>query len=423
MEISASFSFGRVAYHHDVREGALPKNVDPSLTHSNVVLIDNLHGRTVEEYTNEKFQPVIDAYNKGKKPCLQIKSTYSEWHFTKGKSKCPLVYEAVAQLGDHPTLGHIWYENTGSNGLKQFYISQYKDVVEHFKETYPYLEILWATVHMDEPEGTPHLHIAFQPVGDAYKQGLKRQVSIGNALSCDGIERLEKRKDAEKEGYQLTRLYKAMEDYMKDKVMSKNIEKLIGEELTLKERVSGRKHDDVQRYAYKAQKANEEVKKETESLKEEKEALVSDLNNIREELTQKALERDEVEENTLKAQKALIEAENALSAKKEELNALDKLKESLESMISDTINRFYKALGAIDKALDRFCKNKKLSEEELQRYDKATSKQISYTEKGKSLIYKSLEAYKDKDTSTVIDTNNALNTLIDDMEEDEDLDL
>lgn len=33
------------------------------------------------------------------------------------------------------------------------------------------MRIILATVHMDEPKGTPHMHILVQPIGEGYKQG------------------------------------------------------------------------------------------------------------------------------------------------------------------------------------------------------------------------------------------------------------
>ena len=192
VEISASFSTGHTAYKHDIREGQIPKNVDQSLSHYNLVLVDKLQGKSIEEYTDEKMQPYIDEYNaKKKRPCLRINKSYSEWHKTESKNKtCPLVYEACVQIGDHETLGKIWYENQKSEGLRQFFIKQYTDILEHMQKEYPHLEIVWATIHMDEPHGTPHLHIAYQPIGGKYKQGLSHQISICNALTCDGIERV-----------------------------------------------------------------------------------------------------------------------------------------------------------------------------------------------------------------------------------------
>ena len=59
-EISASFSTGHVAYYHDIREGNPPKIVDPALSRYNCVLVDELHGRTIEQYTNERMQSYID---------------------------------------------------------------------------------------------------------------------------------------------------------------------------------------------------------------------------------------------------------------------------------------------------------------------------------------------------------------------------
>ena len=64
MEIGAGFSLGRVAYNHDMRIGKLSNNIDPSRTKDNIVLVDNLKGKTIEEFIDAGMQKWIDEYNK-----------------------------------------------------------------------------------------------------------------------------------------------------------------------------------------------------------------------------------------------------------------------------------------------------------------------------------------------------------------------
>ena len=254
MEMSGSFSTGHVAYEHDVRETST-KNVDKELSQDNMVMEDNLapyywyeeNGETkhrtqeeaIEMYVNELMQPYIDEYNKGKKPSRQIKEPYVEYwkkNGNQGKGKAKLVYEAVAQVGEHATNGRDYYQAKGKDrhDKKEMYKEMYDKALREFKEKFPHLKVLWATLHLDEPGGTPHLHIAYVPVGEDYKKGLSHQVSIGNALKCDGIERNETRS---KEGYQLSRMYA--------QVRNEIVKPKIGEyfkEYTVKKEIHGREH-------------------------------------------------------------------------------------------------------------------------------------------------------------------------------------
>ena len=71
MKIAASMSVGRLAPKHsqnidNIR--VISKNVTPKLIKNDVILIDRLRGQdgkhlTIEEYTDQHFQPVIDQYN------------------------------------------------------------------------------------------------------------------------------------------------------------------------------------------------------------------------------------------------------------------------------------------------------------------------------------------------------------------------
>ena len=68
MKIAASMSVGRLAPKHSLNiDGirAISKNVTPKLIKNDVILIDRLRGQdgkhlTIEEYTDQHFQPYID---------------------------------------------------------------------------------------------------------------------------------------------------------------------------------------------------------------------------------------------------------------------------------------------------------------------------------------------------------------------------
>ena len=71
----------------------------------------------------------------------------------------------------------------------------FEEFIQSYQSSYPHMRIILATVHMDEPMGTPHMHILVQPIGEGYKQGLSHQISLTKALACDGFERSEKKED------------------------------------------------------------------------------------------------------------------------------------------------------------------------------------------------------------------------------------
>ena len=93
MKIAASMSVGRLAPKHSLNiDGirAISKNVTPSLIKNDVILVDQLRSQdgkhlTIEEYTDQHFQPYIDQYNsKQRRSDRQIKTGYCEWHRVKG---------------------------------------------------------------------------------------------------------------------------------------------------------------------------------------------------------------------------------------------------------------------------------------------------------------------------------------------------
>lgn len=216
MKVAASMSVGRLAPKHTLNiDGIrkLSKNVNPQLIKDNVVLRDNLQGHTIEEYTNDTFQPYIDQYNsKQRRKDRQIQTGYCEWHRSNGtltQGKGELAYEAVLQYGTHEDLGGEYFSPNTSPARKEALRREYTEVysrwVEDLERDFPHMTVVYAVIHMDE--STPHLHICFQPQADCTR-GLAKQVSIGRALAQDGIERLDTRAEAEQAGgYQLARFY------------------------------------------------------------------------------------------------------------------------------------------------------------------------------------------------------------------------
>lgn len=260
--IAASFSTGKEAYAHDIRK-SIKGNVDKDRIQDNITLIDELQGKSIDSYIDNMMQPTIDEYNaKQKKKCRRIDTTYTEWHKSnKTLSQSKLVYEAVAQVGDHDTLGKRYYEAEGQEKeeLKKYFEDFYKQLLEQFQEKYPHLKVLWCVLHLDEPRGTPHCHLAFTPIGEYEKQGMSKKISIGRALELDGITRVKDKTEAMKlGGYQLTKLYREVKRDMEQMLLQQGY--------TLKQEQHGKKHQTVEEWeavqALKQEQVEEQKKLE-----------------------------------------------------------------------------------------------------------------------------------------------------------------
>ena len=258
MQVAASMSVGRLAPKHSLNIDnirVISKNVTPKLIKNDVILIDRLRSQdgkhlTIEEYTDQHFQPYIDQYNaKQRRKDRQIQVGYCEWHRGNGvlsQGKGELAYEAVLQYGTHEDIGGEYYADTTSQErkaeLQEEFISVYREWVEAIQRDYPHLTILYAVIHFSETEGTPHLHVCFQPEADCTR-GLAKQVSIGRALAQDGIERIDTRAEAEQSGgFQLARFYQKFHHEYQNKTLQR-----LGYEI--KAETHGLKHMEKDGYA------------------------------------------------------------------------------------------------------------------------------------------------------------------------------
>ena len=83
MQVAASMSVGRLAPKHSLNIDnirTISKNVTPKLIKNDVILIDRLRSQngkhlTIEEYTDQHFQPIIDQYN-AKQVCQNADAVY-----------------------------------------------------------------------------------------------------------------------------------------------------------------------------------------------------------------------------------------------------------------------------------------------------------------------------------------------------------
>ena len=326
MKVAASMSVGRLAPKHSLDiDGirAISPNVTPELIKDDVVIVDRLKRpdgshMTIEEYTDQTFQPYIDQYNaKQRRRDRQIQTGYCEWHRSNGtlsQGKGELAYEAVLQYGSHDDLGGEYYSPDTTPERKAQLRAEYEQVyrqwVADLERDFPHMTIVFAVGHFSEIEGTPHLHVCLQPQADCTR-GLAKQVSIGRALAQDGIERLDSRAEAEQAGgYQLARFYqKFHHEYQNPSLQWLGYE--------IKEEQHGLRHMEKDGYAVvmeQADKIVQESRERAEITEKARKAAQKDLDLLE---TKQLMVELEVDEATQTAEAARQAAQRAIQQKAE----------------------------------------------------------------------------------------------------------
>jgi hypothetical protein len=289
MEIAGSFSLGKVAPVHDVdiEYRSTLKNVDPSLTKNNIVYIDELQGRTIEQYTNDEMQPFIDEYDaKQKRKDRKIMSKYEnyiDWHMSDKKMMKGIkegeqpewAYEFVMQYGNHEDYWHEYFDpNTSESRKKEMHDqadNEFKELIKEFKERYPHAHIALAAAHFDEPAGSGHLHLIVQFRPDQYERSLKTRVGVSRALEQDGFKYIQSTSEAKEiEGFQMERLFK---DF-RHNVMNERI-KAMG--FDIKKEEKGAKHYDCPTYQKIMQQAAQTLEAAERIREEAHEKAVKEL--------------------------------------------------------------------------------------------------------------------------------------------------
>ena len=319
MQVAASMSVGRLAPKHSLNIDnirVISKNVTPKLIKNDVILIDRLRSQdgkhlTIEEYTDQHFQPYIDQYNaKQRRKDRQIQVGYCEWHRGNGtlsQGKGELAYEAVLQYGTHEDIGGEYYADTTSQErkaeLQEEFISVYREWVEAIQRDYPHLTILYAVIHFSEVEGTPHLHVCFQPEADCTR-GLAKQVSIGRALAQDGIERIDTRAEAEQAGgFQLARFYQKFHHDYQNKTLQR-----LGYEI--KEETHGLKHMEKDGYAVVMADARKKAQTLVQTAEQRKQRVEEETDRIKSKTLNLVYEAQEAT-IAAKQERARVEREKA----------------------------------------------------------------------------------------------------------------
>ena len=324
MKLATSMSVGRLAPKHSLDiDGirAISPNVTPSLIKDDIVIIDRLKQpdgshMTIEEYTDQHFQPYINQYNsKQRRKDRQIQTGYCEWHRSNGtlsQGKGELAYEAVLQYGSHDDLGGEYYSPDTTperkSQLRAEFEGVYRQWVSDLERDFPHMAVLFAVVHFSETEGTPHLHVCMQPRADCIR-GLAKQVSIGRALAQDGIERIETRAEAEQAGgYQLARFYKKFHHEYQNPTLQQ-----LGYEI--KEERHGLKHMEKDGYAVVMKQATQAAEKIVQESREQAERIDKVRKQAKKDLdileTKQLFVEMELESQQQKAAEAAQSAEQA----------------------------------------------------------------------------------------------------------------
>lgn len=197
MALSMSVSGGAVNARHDLdpEYRARLKNVDRSKTKDNLILA----GESIEHAYGRLFGEATETYNarqvsKGR-PDRQIEDYYAHVRdayradrakvgHSKSRSGRPApAIEYVVQVGNRET----WSRELDEAGAKAIYSEAFDRIKAR---TAGAIDWFAAAVHVDETDGTPHMHILGIPYGESPNRGLPVQVSMNKALKTMGLDRL-----------------------------------------------------------------------------------------------------------------------------------------------------------------------------------------------------------------------------------------
>lgn len=402
MAKTISMSVGRVSILHDIRQEISP-NVDPTLSHQNRIFIDKLaeFNYDIEAYTNAKYQPYIDEYNarqtrenrKKTKPYTELIAEENEKLIQKAEDNkrkgikmslrkpTKLVHEYVLQIGDRESDG-VSSVNTDINAHRELAYRTIKEI----EKRYPHAEILLAVFHADEPNGTPHMHLLIQFIGEDYKQGLSHQISMSKALELDGFPRSQNRGD-----YAINRWCKEI----KDSIMTPLLNEIMHEER--KELNEHRKHEDIRFFREKA-------KVEAKALKEEREATHEAQTEYKTYVDSQDNRLNQIRDKLLESRDELIEAQNELNTKEHIFKTEKAEFEAYKSSQTQTIQEHALALDRkelqlksfADRAYEMFCEAKEFLDKAKRLFETLDKEHKSLYQKPIVELDESLLSYQTK---------------------------
>ena len=145
-----------------------PSNVDHSRTPDNITLVRE----DIQDAYHRLFNDSVTKYNESqKRNDRKIKNYFDKIY--RSKKEKPF-YEFIAQVG-----------NQGDQPDQKKCVEILEDFHKMMQKDYPNMAIFNSVIHVDE--STPHLHLDFIPVGEGYKKGLEKRVSMQKALQNLGF--------------------------------------------------------------------------------------------------------------------------------------------------------------------------------------------------------------------------------------------
>lgn len=145
-----------------------PSNVDHSRTPDNITLARE----DIQDAYRRLFDESVIKYNDNQKRNDRKIKNYFDKIYRSKKEKT--FYEFIVQVGN---------QNDQPNQKKCEAILE--DFHKMMQKDYPNMAIFNSVIHVDE--STPHLHLDFIPIGEGYKKGLEKRVSMQKALQNLGF--------------------------------------------------------------------------------------------------------------------------------------------------------------------------------------------------------------------------------------------
>ena len=172
---SVSVVLGQGSIQHNNRISS-PPHVDPSLTPQNVILVK----KDLNDVYLETFGESLAKYNARQRCKNNIITDYLA-HIANSKNGQKVYYELIVQIGDRYDTG---IGSPDAEVAKKILI----EYLDEFMARNPNMIVINAVIHMDEPEGSPHLHVDFLPVARNQTRGLETKNSFNKALKQQGFD-------------------------------------------------------------------------------------------------------------------------------------------------------------------------------------------------------------------------------------------
>lgn len=200
---SMSMSADKHAERHNIDAGyrAELENVDPAKIKDD----EFIRTETIEQAYRRIFGAAAEAYNAKQvergHPERQIpdylakvrasakedarkRESGEKWR----KGRPDECVEYVGQIGSHDT----WAEELTEEEAKAIYRDAFERIEERTRGAIDWFQV---AIHVDEPKGAPHIHMAGIPIGTGYKRGMDVQVSMRKALATIGVKDLPELQD------------------------------------------------------------------------------------------------------------------------------------------------------------------------------------------------------------------------------------